>query len=177
MKSNEQRIEALRLCGVPITTTTTTLLKEGQNELRAEIQSGNYKTHAYHIYPRTYASANKSQKVFEVFAKELVLAGESVFFIPLNALIARLSHQDEAFGLGPLPECDHLLIGDFYEAGCSKCPYSEDQVREVVWFLRSWRNDGRKVSFQSESPLAACNWWPATLLQTIAESVVAYEIS
>lgn len=166
--------QGLASAGIPKSAWTTTLPKLGQEALRQAVRDKVFfaddpRGAWIHASPK---HANHARQVFYTLAKEMFLTGTPVHCISLLPFSRMLSDD------GEIPEtierCKMLFLLDFYEEGCAR-PYDDDTAARLRYWIRARFEEGKAVSFLSDSKVAFAEWWPAAMLNFLEARVTEFD--
>lgn len=170
---------ALKRAGIPSSYITTTLPREGHQELRSWIDNEVF-IHEAGIKGVTFISAtpatfSKARRVFFVFAKEMVISGYSVVVHDMVSVL-ELSQTPVVSAKNLRSGYDFIFIPDFAEGGAS-APFDGETALKVRTFLRKLIDYGVGICTLSDRPQAAGQWYPDSLLALMSENSFAYPIA
>lgn len=185
MRSDDFSIrESILACGVPLSCAGTTLPLLGQQPLRDHVLSraaSGASSKGLFLYPDSVRSKTHAIKVFNVLAKEFVLAGRDIHILSLTRLVRNVLGEDEDYNddLGyRVGNAEIVMLAGFYDVAFKKNPHTEAQVFEFYdWLTNSWL-DGRIVYFLADATVQRCtSWWDTALLSLIEEHVDTYTVA
>lgn len=180
MTSDEEIKQGLKASGVPESVFSTTLPREGAEDLRelivthALVQTTSAK--GVFVYNKSKTSAVQARKVFYLIAKEMYLSGTTVGCLPLSRLVEFLNADDYVGEAARIDRVRVVFLLDFYEEGASFPLSPQDAARVRAW-VRSRFESGGAVSFLSDAPVDRCSgWWPMSFLGFINENAFVYAV-
>lgn len=168
---NEEIVARLRSAGVPREAFSTTLVKERCQELRDYVENGGYKDKSI-----LYFYGVEAELPFYLTAKELVLAGHSVFCCSLVDIHTALFSDDDDSFSGPLNAANFVAINGFYDVGGRSEPFYTpyESAYFASWLVRNHQGGKRFLLLGNEELSLASSWWPATFVRYIAKRSLQY---
>lgn len=180
MNRDEEIRQGLRAAGVPEGVFKKTLKTENAEPLREMITSGAFvrdgATTGIFLHPSKRTEAARARTIFYLLAKEMFLSGTTVYCIPVIRLLEAMNGTDHTMESMMLEKVRMVFITDFYEEG-APFPFSAQDAGRLRLWVRSRFEEGKGVSFLSDTPLArAGSWWSEGFLGFIGGSTVAHSV-
>lgn len=172
-------VQMLNDCGVPNAAISTTLPKEGQNELREFVEKRRYREggtyRGVYVYNLRPAEAVKARRVFLTAAKEMLLSGAACYVLSLSRLVEAINNEEEDNDWHRINEADIVFVTDFYEHGCNS-PMDSWQATRVRHWVKDKIEEGKGVSLLADVRPMGAAWWPPSFLAFIQSHVVEFEV-
>ncbi len=171
--------QGLRAAGIPVQVYGTTLMREGQPELRELVSARRFTDPSnpmgVFLYPETRNAAMQARKVFGLIAKEVYLSGTPVAWMSLAAFLG-LYAADSQDDMEKAAQAKAVFLTDFYETGAQP-PFSAQDATRLRYWVRSRVENGTSVSFLSDAPLdKASVWWPPTFLDFLRGCTIPHAV-
>jgi hypothetical protein len=182
MNRDEEILLGLRSAGVPLKVCATTLVKEEALDLRVLVEGKalirDEDASGIYMHPRlkTTELFGRARKLFYLVAKELFLSGHTVYCIPMFKLMETLKGDGSEDAESRIERVRMVFVLDFYEDG-APCPYSPQDASRLRAWTRQRFEDGKAVSFLSDSNADGCtSWWPLSFTGFIKDSFITYPV-
>ena len=184
--SKEQVIAKLRAAGVPREAFSTTLAKEGMDDIRAYVtgreEDAKRMLYLYQTQTRSTLYSEKAELAFFLLAKELVLSGEDVFCCDLvNVHTALFKDDDEAtefYSRLDNINSGFIAIRHFHDKGGKveqfMTPY--ESAYFASWLIRKFQDGVGFILLGGAPIMEAVDWWPASFLGYLRSRSIVFEV-
>jgi hypothetical protein len=183
---NDKIKNLLKSAGLPKEVFSTTLVKQGMEELREYITGKVFEQRpVVYIYPEIHtkkdieSSRDKAELAFYLLLKELVLSGQQTFSCQLvDVHTALFKETDEAENISTRMGTQFLGVSRFVESG--EKPGQFFTPYEIAYF-NSWVyrrvNDEKGLVLLGDCSLSNCDkWWPTSMVAYLRKHAVTFGI-